>query len=170
MILIQVGQLNLLIFNLQKFNLIHENPIQSDQILIRWKIQIPWSPTLFNSTVYPILDFSYWGPKRKLSPKNSISFFDDRERIFLRISIIRGNGLPDRNTDFPFFCLPNQAIQSIDRNQQNSGFKTNYFRFLKAGLISNRLFISFLSPKWSAPNGLCSRSTERSAVLPAALC
>jgi hypothetical protein len=71
----------------------------------------------------------------------------------LRISIIRGNGSPDRNTDFPFFCLPNWAIHSIDRNQQNSGPKTNYFRFSKAGLIPNRLFISFLFPKWSAPNG-----------------
>jgi len=35
MILIQVDQLNLLIFNLQQFNLIHENPIQFDQILIQ---------------------------------------------------------------------------------------------------------------------------------------
>ncbi|MCR9055372.1 MAG: hypothetical protein NXI26_26255, partial [bacterium] len=47
----------------------------------------------------------------------------------------------------------NWVIQSIDRNQQNSGSKTNYSRFSKAGLIPNRLFISFLFPKWSAPNG-----------------
>jgi hypothetical protein len=61
--------------------------------------------------------FPYWGPKRRLIPENSISFFENRERILLRISNIRGNGLPDRNTDFPFFCLPNWAIHSIDRNQ-----------------------------------------------------
>jgi hypothetical protein len=152
-ILIQVDLFNLLIFNLQQFNLIHEDSTQFDQILIRWKIQISWSYPLFNSTVYPNSYFPYWGPKRKLSPKNSISFFDDRERILLRISIIRANGLPDRNTDFPFFCLPNWAIQSIDRNKQNSGSKTNSLRFSKAGFISNPLFFRFLFPKWSAPNG-----------------
>jgi hypothetical protein len=53
MILIQVDRFNLLIFNLQQFNLIHENLIQFDQILIRWKVQISYSPTLFNSTIYP---------------------------------------------------------------------------------------------------------------------
>ena len=83
--------------------------------------------------------------------KTRFSFFDDRERILLRISIIRGNGLPDRNTDFPFFCLPNWAIQSIDRNQQNSGSKTNFSRFLKAGLIFNYLFIRFLFPNEVRP-------------------
>jgi len=64
---------------------------------------------------------------------------------------------PIKKTDFPFFCLPNWAIHSIDRNQQNSGSKTNYFRFLKAGLIFNRLIIRFLFPKWSAPNGPATR-------------
>jgi hypothetical protein len=69
----------------------------------------------------------------------------------LRIPIIRDNGLSDRNTDFPFFCLPNWAIQSIDRNKQNSGSKTNYFRFSKAGLISNHLFIRFYSQNGVRP-------------------
>jgi hypothetical protein len=85
--------------------------------------------------------------------KTRFSFFDDRERILLRISIIRANGLPDRNTDFPFFCLPNWAMHSIDRNQQNSGSKTNSLRFSKAGLIPNRLFIRFLFPNGVRPTG-----------------
>jgi hypothetical protein len=55
MILIQVDQFNLLIFNPQKFNLIHEDSIQFDQILIRWKVQIFWAPTLFKFDGLPKL-------------------------------------------------------------------------------------------------------------------
>ncbi|MCR9066817.1 MAG: hypothetical protein NXI00_22795, partial [Cytophagales bacterium] len=44
-------------------------------------------------------------------------------------------------------------MQSIDRNQQNSGSKTNYSRFSKAGFQLNQLVYRFLFPKWSAPNG-----------------
>ena len=110
---IQVDQFNLLISNLRYFNLIRENPIQFDQILIRSKVQISWSYPLFNSTVYPNSYFPYWGPKCKLSPKNSISFFDERERKLLRIPIIRDNRLPDKTTLFSIFfaCLIGLYIQ-----------------------------------------------------------
>jgi hypothetical protein len=59
---IQVDRFNLLIFNLQQFNLIHEDSIQFDQILIRWKVQISWSSPLFNSTIYPNSWFSVLRP------------------------------------------------------------------------------------------------------------
>jgi hypothetical protein len=83
--------------------------------------------------------------------KTRFPFFDDRERISLSISIIRGNGLPDKKNRFSFFCLPNLAIFSIDRNKQNSGSKTNYSRFSEAGLQLNPLFIRLLFPNGVRP-------------------